>query len=112
MSGQAQEAQWYLARDGKQHGPISEAELTKFIEQGHLQPNDLVWREGFTEWRPAMLVFPARGRPAASAPAPPRQRPMARQPTPAADPAYGPDFDDAEGGRRFRPLRIVAVLLA
>ena len=112
MSGPATEAQWYIARDGKQHGPISEAELTTFIEQGHLQPNDLVWREGFADWRPAMLVFPPRGGPAASRPVPPRQRPMARQPeTAAADPSYGPDLDDAEGGRRFRPLRVAAVLL-
>jgi GYF domain 2 len=111
MSGPASEAQWYLARDGKQHGPISEAELTKFIEQGHLQPNDLVWRDGFADWRPAMLVFPPGGGPAASRPVP-RQRPMPRQPdTAAADPSYGPDFDDAGGGRRFRPLRVAAVLL-
>jgi hypothetical protein len=112
MSGPASETQWYLAREGKQHGPISEAELTQFIEQGHLQPNDLVWRDGFTDWRPAMLVFPPRGGPAASRPAPLRQRPVARQPEAAAvDPAYGPDFDDAGGGPRFRPLRVAVVLL-
>jgi GYF domain 2 len=112
MSGPASETQWYLAREGKQHGPISEAELTKFIEQGHLQPNDLVWRDGFTDWRPAMLVFPPRGGPAASRPVPLRQRPVARQPeAAAADPAYGPDFDDAGGGPRFRPLRVAVVLL-
>jgi hypothetical protein len=111
MSAPASEAQWYLARDGKQHGPISEAELTKFIEQGHLQPTDLVWRDGFADWRPAMLVFPPRGGPPASRPVPPRQRPMARQPEMAAEPSYGPEFDDAQGGRRFRPLRVGAVLL-
>lgn len=52
--------QWYLAREGQQFGPISEAELAKFIELGHLQPNDLLWREGFPDWRPAMVVFPPR----------------------------------------------------
>lgn len=108
MSGPASQAQWYLARDGKQHGPISEAELIQFMEQGHLQPNDLVWREGFADWRPAMLVFPLRGsEPAAARQAPLRRQPMARQP---ADPSYGPEYDDA-GGSRFRPRRVVAVLL-
>ena len=112
MSGPASVAHWYLARDGKQHGPISEAELVKFIEQGHLQPTDLVWREGFADWRPAALVFPPPGGPAASRPVPPRQRPTDRQPeAAAADRSYGPEYDDAEGGPRFRPLRVAAVLV-
>jgi GYF domain 2 len=71
MSAPASSTQWYLARDGQQFGPISEAELAKFIELGHLQPNDLLWREGFPDWRPAMVVFPPRtntpARPAAQA---------------------------------------------
>ena len=61
MSGPAAHSQWYLARDGQQFGPISEAEMAKFVELGHLQPTDLLWREGFPDWRPAMVVFPARG---------------------------------------------------
>ena len=69
MSAPASPVQWYLARDGQQFGPISEAELAKFIELGHLQPNDLLWREGFPDWRPAMVVFPPRAQ-AAMRPAP------------------------------------------
>ena len=49
---------WYLARDGEQYGPISEAEMAKLVELGHLQPNDLLWRDGFPDWRPALVVFP------------------------------------------------------
>jgi hypothetical protein len=60
MSAPASSTQWYLAREGQQFGPISEAELAKFIELGHLQSNDLLWREGFPDWRPAMVVFPPR----------------------------------------------------
>lgn len=60
MSAPASSTQWYLAREGQQFGPISDAELAKFIELGHLQPNDLLWREGFPDWRPAMVVFPPR----------------------------------------------------
>jgi hypothetical protein len=62
MSPPGSQAQWYLAREGQQFGPISEAELAKFIELGHLQPTDLLWREGFPDWRPAMVVFPPQDR--------------------------------------------------
>lgn len=50
--------EWYLARNGQQHGPLSETELDKFIELGHLQPTDLLWRAGFDDWRGAAEVFP------------------------------------------------------
>src|SRR5262249_53108720 len=66
--------QWYLARDGQQYGPLSDAELAKFVELGHLQPNDLLWREGFSDWRPALALFPPR---TARQPAPAAKRPPA-----------------------------------
>ena len=58
MTAPASQIQWYLAREGQQYGPLSDAELAKFIELGHLQPNDLLWREGFPDWRPALVLFP------------------------------------------------------
>ena len=60
MTAPASQTQWYLAREGQQYGPLSDAELGKFVELGHLQPNDLLWREGFPDWRPALVVFPQR----------------------------------------------------
>ena len=50
--------EWYLARDGRQYGPLSNLELLKLIDLGHLKPHDLLWRGGFSEWRPATGVFP------------------------------------------------------
>ena len=82
MSAPASQTEWYLARDGQQFGPLSDAELAKFIELGHLQPTDLLWREGFPDWRPAMVVFPPSRRPAAPRPAP------SMRPAPAPAPAY------------------------
>ena len=64
MTAPASQIQWYLAREGQQYGPLSDAELAKFIELGHLQPNDLLWREGFPDWRPALVLFPQRQAPA------------------------------------------------
>ena len=77
MSPPPSQIQWYLAREGQQYGPLSEMELAKFVELGHLQPTDLLWREGFPDWRPAMVVFPQRKQTG--------PRPMARGPvmTPA-----------------------------
>src|SRR5258707_14485012 len=84
MSSPAAQTQWYLAREGQQYGPLSETELTKFVELGHLQPTDLLWREGFPDWRPAMVVFPPR-KPAMQRPASPVRAagPMAPHPAPA-----------------------------
>ncbi|MGI9424484.1 MAG: GYF domain-containing protein [Hyphomicrobiaceae bacterium] len=70
MSGSNAKIEWYLARDGQQHGPLSDVELKKFIELGHLSPSDLVWRAGFPEWKTASEVF-AIGQAAPPPPPPP-----------------------------------------
>jgi hypothetical protein len=114
MSPPGAQHQWYLARDGQQYGPLAEAELVRFIELGHLHPDDLVWREGFSDWQPALSVFPQRkprgSRPSsagqARGPLPmPRQAPRGR---PSAGARPGPDeYDPPPVGR----LRKVMVLL-
>jgi hypothetical protein len=118
MSAQASQTQWYLARDGQQFGPISEAELAKFIELGHLQPTDLLWREGFPDWRPALVVFPPHS------PAPPRmgpaplrsgqQRPSARPPVKGPERSRRDEYDEdpAPRGRVGRFLLILLLLVA
>ncbi|HEY5831940.1 MAG TPA: DUF4339 domain-containing protein, partial [Hyphomicrobiaceae bacterium] len=93
------QVQWYLARDGQQYGPLSEPELAKFIELGHLQPTDLLWRDGFPDWRPAMVVFPPQRhaprpapgpRPAPSAQRQAYQQPPRQQAAPRAAAERGP----------------------
>jgi len=124
--------QWYLARDGQQYGPLSDPELAKFVELGHLQPNDLLWREGFSDWRPALTVFPpktgaaAAGRQASAAAAdlgkPPSAAAVIAKPEleaarPGDDAAAS--LADAEqsrgrrmpGGRRLKALLGLALLL-
>lgn len=81
MSAPTLQIQWYLAREGKQFGPLSDAELAKFIELGHLLPTDLLWREGFAEWRPAPSVFPPKpAPPTAPVPRAAHQPPLQQQP--------------------------------
>jgi hypothetical protein len=44
---------WYYARENKQMGPVSPQELKRLATAGELRPEDLVWKEGMTEWSPA-----------------------------------------------------------
>jgi uncharacterized membrane protein len=48
---------WYFARAGVQHGPMSFEQLAKVAADGGLDPaNDLVWNETMTGWTPAAQV--------------------------------------------------------
>jgi len=80
MTGQQPDIQWYIARDGKQHGPLSDVEMRTFVAQGHLKPTDLIWRPGFADWRPAPAVFQFQ---APEPPRPPAQPPVTRPTGPA-----------------------------
>lgn len=51
------EASWYLARDGKQIGPLSDRELSLFAEGDNFKPGDLLWTAGLENWKPAAEVF-------------------------------------------------------
>jgi hypothetical protein len=110
MPGPAEYSPWYLARDGQQFGPITEAEMAKLVEMGHLQPNDLLWRDGFPDWRPALVVFPQRGPSLAPGPRPTRAAPGRSAHLAGADRsgrAAADDYDRPSGGR----AAVVGVLL-
>ena len=76
---------WYIARDGKQTGPISTAEISAIAGHGYFKETDLVWQPGLADWQPAFNLFPpniAAPAPAATAAretiAEPSQRPRPR----------------------------------
>ncbi len=56
MSDSSTELEWYLARDGKRHGPITNEELKRLVQGGHIKPSDQLWRQGFQDWMPALEV--------------------------------------------------------
>ncbi|MEQ1711359.1 MAG: DUF4339 domain-containing protein, partial [Hyphomicrobium sp.] len=93
------EIQWYIARDGKQYGPLSDPEMGLFVQGGHLRPTDLVWRAGFSDWLPALAAFPQLGAPPPPVPLPstnevaPAPRPSGpmQQPTYSGQPHAGAD---------------------
>jgi hypothetical protein len=93
--------EWYVARDGQQFGPVSDAEFRKLLELRHLRPDDLIWREGFDDWRPAaseMAPPPVAVRP----PPPPRLPPQSPAPL-APQPAPRADLHEPPGARPFEP---------
>ncbi len=47
----------YLARDGKSLGPFTEEKLREMRSMGQVTGDDLVWREGFTEWKPLSTIL-------------------------------------------------------
>ena len=68
MDTPPQEFEWYLARDGQRYGPISDAEIRDLVSSGHVKSEDLVWRQGFSEWVEAQTVPGLLDTPQASAP--------------------------------------------
>lgn len=58
MTGQTNDIQWYIARDGKQHGPLTDIEMRTFIAHNYLRATDLIWRPGMAEWQASPSVFP------------------------------------------------------
>jgi hypothetical protein len=50
------EAIWYYAQDDREHGPVTGAYIAGMARTGKLRPDDLVWREGMEDWRPARTI--------------------------------------------------------
>lgn len=124
MSVMQPEAQWFIAREGTQHGPLSDAEMKKLVELSYLRPTDLIWRQGFPDWRPALAVFPRPQQETAGQQAQPSLGPaLSNEPRtgrPSA-PSYEPardggddhfdEFDAPYKSGRGRKLAIAAVVL-
>jgi hypothetical protein len=96
MSGQDSDIQWYIARDGKQHGPLTDVEMRTFVAHSYLRASDLIWRPGMTEWQAAPAAFPDALPGAAQQPAQPVR--ASRGPAQAA-PAYNGNGKAAAAGR-------------
>lgn len=53
--------QWYIARDGKQYGPVTDADLTQLVQKRELLDGDFLWRQGFDNWLPVAQVPEIQG---------------------------------------------------
>jgi hypothetical protein len=45
--------EWHYARGGKQLGPVTSEALKQLAGNNELSPEDLIWKEGWTEWKRA-----------------------------------------------------------
>jgi uncharacterized RDD family membrane protein YckC/Tfp pilus assembly major pilin PilA len=67
-------SEYWIARQGDQHGPFPEDQVRRNYASGRVLPSDLVWTQGMADWKAASQVFgaaPAR----ATAPAQPAPTP-------------------------------------
>ncbi len=55
------ESMWHYVKNGTEKlGPVPESELKSLVDFGQINPTDLVWSEGMTDWQPYNAV-PALG---------------------------------------------------
>ncbi len=87
MSDTNSELIWYIARDGQQHGPLTDAEMRLFVDSGHLKQTDLVWNPSMTDWKSAAEIFPPPAPPAPPTPPAPPAPPESKTASPAPGPA-------------------------
>jgi hypothetical protein len=95
MSSMEAGIHWFIAREGRQHGPVSDMEMRKLVELGHLRHTDLLWRQGFPDWRPAPTVFAGNPAPAPAPVATHYSEPRTYQN--GASPSVMPRFEQTSG---------------
>jgi uncharacterized membrane protein len=49
--------EWFYEKNGAQQGPVSESLLKQLVANGTIGPNNLVWRQGMSDWAPYSSVF-------------------------------------------------------
>lgn len=42
--------EWYIHKSGQSQGPYTSEQIIQFLNQGFLQQNEFVWKEGLSEW--------------------------------------------------------------
>lgn len=92
--------EWHYTKVGEQHGPVTASELKELAKSGELSPEDLVWKEGMSEWKPARSVNGLLS--ARTIPLPP--------PTPSSPQAPASAKVILEAQRWFRDPILIAVL--
>ena len=86
------ESTWYFAVGDEERGPVTEAQIRTLIGTGNLTRDDLVWREGLSDWTPAGEVPglfdkepPGAAPPSRSGAEPPQKKPPSPTGPPAAE---------------------------
>lgn len=69
MQDQYNSDEWYVSRNGAQHGPITHSELKELLQSRRVSPDDYIWCPDFTDWKPAGEIFAPVRRPPPPPPA-------------------------------------------
>ncbi len=81
---EAPQAIWYVRPpSGGQYGPARGDVMRKWLGEGRVSPDSLVWREGWGDWRTAAETFPSLGMVTPPMPAPVTPATYAASGTPA-----------------------------
>jgi len=106
--GEAERAapSWYLTRDGKQYGPLTDRELSLFADGGNFKDGDLLWTAGLDAWKPANAIFGFASSPEADADEPVEANDAAADAPVFVDPSPEGDADltlelDGKGDASF-----------
>src|SRR5262249_1444406 len=94
--------EWYYIHDGERVGPVTVGRLRRRTRRGQIRPDDLVWKPGLRNWKPAAQIvglFPRRD------PVTPATQVPARGPNPAR-PGGGPPARREEHGPPRSPSRL------
>lgn len=51
---------YHIGKDGRQLGPYDAAQVRELLASGAVSYDDLVWRDGMTDWAPLRVEFPPR----------------------------------------------------
>jgi hypothetical protein len=99
---EAPQAIWYVRPpSGGQYGPARGDIMRKWMTEGRVSSDSLVWREGWEDWRTAAHVFPSLG--AAITP------PM---PAPVVPASYAPSPPSPYGATAYRSRRRSSPMMA
>ena len=83
--GEAPAAVWYVRPpSGDQYGPARGDVMRRWIAEGRVSTDSLVWREGWADWLSASDVFPSLKSASAPPPTPPSASAPAKNEVPAA----------------------------
>lgn len=53
--------EWYYSKDEQRFGPVSVKELRELTSSGDIEPSDLVWKEGMSDWIPVRNIEALHG---------------------------------------------------
>jgi hypothetical protein len=94
--------EWYYAKGDQKHGPVPAITLKEMATSGQLSPNDLIWKEGMSQWMEAKNIkglFPIPKTPSTQMPPP--------LPIPKTPSSFPPPFPTKQAIEGVQPNRTI-----